>query len=204
MTSEPRKSDDDDLEKHLTLLRDNIERNLDRGSETATQIDKTVISLSAGALLLSITFVPTFAPKKLWLWLLFLAWISFTIAMVLVIFAMRSAQRAIEKGIGDSATGLRILEGDPAIARQFLVEQRRKQIEKPLTVRRITRHEHIYRLNLGALIAFIIGVLCLATFTGYNLWQTPPPEQIQSQHVIQPRTTTTTASPTAGGNRDRR
>jgi len=174
MTSEPRKNDDN-VEKHVTLLRDTIERNLDRGGDTATQIDKTLISLSAGALVLSITFVPTFAPKKLWLGLLFFAWLSFTFAMLFVICAMRSAQRAIEKEIRDAAESLRILEADRAIARQFLAEQRKKQIaEAPLTRKRITQHANIGRLNLCALIAFIVGVACLATFAGYNLWRTPP------------------------------
>jgi hypothetical protein len=185
MRGEPSNSNGDNPYKGaVTALREAIERNVDRGSRTAAQLDRTLISLSAGALLLSTTFVPTLAPKKLWLPLLFLAWLSFVASMILVIFAMRSAQSAVERAVQKAGASLKTLEKRPDIARQFIVEQPMEGIETPLTLKEITPHMHIAYLNLSSLIAFTFGVLCLAIFAGYNLWQTPA-EQIRSQHINQ-------------------
>jgi hypothetical protein len=43
---------------------------VDRGERVSTELDKTLISLSAGALIFTMTFVGTFAPGKRWLPLL--------------------------------------------------------------------------------------------------------------------------------------
>jgi Na+/H+-translocating membrane pyrophosphatase len=180
VSSEPSESNSDDpFEKGVIALRDAIERNIDRASHTAAQLDRTLISLSAGALLLSITFVPSLAPKKLWLLLLFLAWLSFVAAMIFVILAMRSEQNAAEKAIQKASTSLKQLEENPTRARNIIAQL---QIQKPIVQKQITKNTLVARLNLCALMAFIIGVLCLATFAGYNLWRTPA-EQIQSEHV---------------------
>jgi len=180
VSSEPNTGDDTDaLEKGVIRLRESIERNIDRVGHTAAQLDKTLISLSAGALLLSITFVPIFAPKKLWLLLLFLAWLSFVVAIILVIFAMRSEQNTSEEEIQKASTALEKLEANPTHMRKIIEVL---QIPKPVIHKQLTKNMLIARLNLWALIAFIFGVLCLATFAGYNLWQTPA-EQIQSQHI---------------------
>jgi hypothetical protein len=99
--------------------------------------------------------------------------------MILVIFAMRSAQNTTERAIQKGGKTLRMLEDNPSPALEFLKKQ---QIEKPITLKEITASRLVGHLNLCALIAFVIGVLCLATFTAYNLWRTPDAAK-QSQHA---------------------
>ena len=201
MPNEPSKStNDDDYAKGLSLLRDTIEDNFDRARDTAARLDKTLISLSAGALVLTTSFVPTFAPQKLRLPLLFLAWLAFVVTMILVIFGMFFEKNATEKAIQQAGDSLRILEEYPTIARQFLAEQK---MEKPITHRKFTTNTLVAFVNRWALIVFTIGVVSLVAFAIRNQWPTPP-EQIQSHHVTHPPTTTTSASPSTGGNQDRR
>ncbi len=168
--SEP--SSDDPFDKALNDIGSAIERNIDRASRSAVHLDRTLISLSAGALILSISFVPIFAPQKLWLPLLFFAWLSFVSSMILVILAMRSEQYAIEKEIHNAATSLKQLEEHPTFARKIIAQL---GLPAPVSTKQVSKNLVVMRLNRCALIAFIIGVVSLATFTGYNLWRTPPP-----------------------------
>jgi hypothetical protein len=161
-------SSHDNFNRALTSLGDAIERNVERGNRTAEQIDRTLITLSAGALLLSSTLVPVFAPQKLLLFLLFFAWLSFVVSMVLVILAMRSAQQATEKAIHDASIALKQLEQHPDIARDFI-----QKFKLPITQKHISQNVAVAHLNNWAVITFITGVVCLATFAGYNLWRTP-------------------------------
>src|SRR5438105_15065192 len=62
---------------------------LQKGYEQAYQIDKSLLTLSAGALLLSITFVRTLAETKHCICLLFVAWACFVASIMAVILAMR-------------------------------------------------------------------------------------------------------------------
>jgi hypothetical protein len=161
-------SRDDDFNRALSSLDDAIERNIDRAGRTAEQIDRTLITLAAGGLLLSSTLVPVFAPKKLLLFLLFVAWLLFVASMVLVILAMGSARRAAEKAICDASEDLKKLEEHPNIARDFI-----EKFKLPITQKRISQNTCVACLNNWALITFIVGVVCFATFAGYNLWRTP-------------------------------
>jgi hypothetical protein len=146
MPSEPIETNSDDIyEKGLNALREAIDRNLDLTNDLASRLDRTLISLSAGAILLSTTFVPIFAPRKLWLPLLFGAWLSFVFSILFVIFATRSLLSAIERSIRKAADALNMIEKNPMIARQFIAEQ-----QKPITLKQITTHAIIGRLNLCA------------------------------------------------------
>lgn len=160
-------NDNDPLEQAIIRLGDAVERNMDRASGAAEQIDRTLISLSAGALLLSSTFVPIFAPLKLWLFLLFLAWLSFLVTMVVVIFAMRSTQMATEAAIRNASNALRQLEENPKLAREAI---KVLGLQQPVVKKIVRRNKSTERLNNCLLTAFIIGIVCLATFAGYNLW----------------------------------
>src|SRR6266550_5362007 len=59
--------------------------------DAATALDKTLLSLSGGALVFSMTFVDRLAPLRLCLPLLFLAWALFGASMVSIVFGMRVA-----------------------------------------------------------------------------------------------------------------
>ena len=72
----------DSFAEARTKLSESIEQNVERSGRVATQLDKTLISLSAGALVFSMTFVGTFAPGKLLLPLLFFAWAAFAACLV--------------------------------------------------------------------------------------------------------------------------
>lgn len=164
-------SGDDSFEEARNTLRDAIERNIDRASRTAANLDRTLISLSAGAFVFSMTFVSTLAPAKLWLPVLFFAWACFVAAMVLVILAMRSAQAGTEKAIHNAAGHLKQLEANPDFAREIISKLR---LPQPIVQKQITKNTIVGTFNNWALIAFIIGILSLATFAAYNLSQTLP------------------------------
>jgi hypothetical protein len=84
------------LDKELV---ERIERHLEHGGRVAADLDKTLISLSAGALVFSMTFANSLAPAKHVLWLLFLAWLAFATTMLSVILGLRRVQAAIVKTI---------------------------------------------------------------------------------------------------------
>src|ERR1700692_3918310 len=96
-------------------LDESLERNLDRGSRAAALLDRTLISLSAGALVLSMTFVRAVAPGKFLLGVLFASWICFIGAMIAVIFAMRSQQKALESSVKNTSEGLELLRQDKSV-----------------------------------------------------------------------------------------
>jgi hypothetical protein len=81
--------------EHSQIRKELIERFeflLQKGFEQAFQLDKSLLTLSAGALLLSITFVGTLSETKHGLGFLFGAWACFVVSILAVIFAMHRAQ----------------------------------------------------------------------------------------------------------------
>jgi hypothetical protein len=59
------------IDQDRLYLVERLVANIRYCAEVATSIDKTLVSLSGGALVLSMTFVDRFAPAKLWLPVLF-------------------------------------------------------------------------------------------------------------------------------------
>ena len=169
---------DDAVEKAKQTLSAAIDRNIERGGQTASHLDRTLISLSAGALLLSITLVPILAPLKLALPVLFLAWMFFITSMILVISAMRVEQTATEEAVRDATDHLKKLEEHPEIAREFIT-----QTNLPIVEKKVTESSTVATLNKWALRSFIAGVVCLIGFAGYNLWHTPPLPPETRQHA---------------------
>jgi hypothetical protein len=153
------------FEKAGKQLGESIERNIERGSRTAAHLDRTLISLSAGALVLSMTFVGTLAPKKPLLFVLFSSWGCFAAAMVLVIFAMRSEQKAIITAVNNASGYLKRLEEDKSLEVLAMMGV------SPVVQKRVNTNNTVAALNTWALAAFIVGVVLLGTFVGYNLWQ---------------------------------
>ena len=148
-------NNNDPLEQALINLGDAVERNIDRAQSSAAQLDRTLISLSAGALLLSSTFVPVFAPQRLWLLLLFLSWLAFLATMILVIFAMRSAQIATETAIRNASGALGQLEQNPTVAREAI---KALGLQQPISKKIVRSNKSVEFLNTCALIAFIAGL----------------------------------------------
>ncbi len=147
-------------------LIERIEQNLERGGRVAADLDKTLISLSAGALVFSMTFVSSLAPAKLALWVLFLSWAAFGTSMLSVIFAIRNVQNALVKGMGNLKLAAEAIEQNKPIHSFFKVPMQK------LTTK-VTNNLLVERLNILAISAFVLGVLLLGVFVGYNLWYTP-------------------------------
>jgi hypothetical protein len=144
-------------------LTDNVERNIERSGRVAAQLDKTLISLSAGALVFSMTFVSAFTPGKLLLPLLFLAWGAFAACMMLVIFAMRAEQNAMTAATQDLDSLLQQLD-----KHEPLVSAAKLNVKLTYTVSAAPR---VVRLNKCAIGAFMVGVGFLGLFVGYDLSQ---------------------------------
>jgi hypothetical protein len=144
-------------------LGESIERNLDRGSRTAAHLDRTLISLSAGALILSMTFVRPEAPEKGLLVVLFSSWFFFIAAMILVIFAIRSEQNALDSAVNNASACLELLKDES-------VEVLAIMGVPPTVEKKVTASNTVALLNNSALVAFIIGVLLLGAFVGASLW----------------------------------
>ena len=79
-------------------------------AQIAEGLDKTLISLSGGALVLSMTFVTTLSPGKSLLPVLFLSWLCFGISIVCVIIAMRKAQNSTVRDAETLAKFIRELD----------------------------------------------------------------------------------------------
>jgi hypothetical protein len=121
-------------------------------------LDKSLLSLSGGSLVFSMTFVSAFAPGRHWLVILFLAWVCFGGSIACVIVAMRKAQ---------TATTARAVE----ISDRLGELEKRKAPDVTITsTLTMSRNVARIRLNTYALGAFLVGLVCLAIFVGINLW----------------------------------
>lgn len=124
--------------------------------------DRTVISLSGGALVFSMTLVGTFAPAKLLLPVLIVSWSAFVLSIIAVVFAMRREQLAIHDSLKQIAALLTDIDKAEATAIASKGEFRvRLDVSKDSSVE---------MLNNLALAGFLIGVILLGFFVGYNLW----------------------------------
>ena len=77
-----------------------------RKEARAQHIDNSLLTLTAGALLLSITFVGTLSASKQCLNLLFVAWAAFILSMICVIVGMMRAQLQSHQDAVDTANNL--------------------------------------------------------------------------------------------------
>jgi hypothetical protein len=121
--------------------------------ETSHQFDKAILTLAAGALALSLTFIKDIAPnpKTNTLILLFFAWGAFIISILSTLISFFTSQKACQRQIA-------ILE------REFLEEHAQEQLSKmenPYTI-------YTIRLNIVSITFFIFGVLLLIIFSSLN------------------------------------
>jgi hypothetical protein len=130
----------------------------DRNREIGYGRDKVLITLSAGSLLFSMTFISALAPGKHYLGVLFFAWVWFAASIVCVIIGMRKAELA------EGRLAVRISEGLAELSR-------RKAPDVQVTPNIEATHNRggIF-LNNCAVGAFFAGMICLGIFVGVNLW----------------------------------
>ena len=147
--------------EHSQIRREFIEKFeflLQKGFEQAYQLDKSLLTLSAGALLLSVTFVGTLPATKHCLGLLFAAWACFIASIMAVIFAMHKAQLRTHRETLEIANNL---------------ERFSQMTAAGWAVERATFSAGINKvvawLNRIAIFGFVLGVLFLCSFVGSNL-----------------------------------
>jgi hypothetical protein len=131
---------------------------LHKGYEQAYQLDKSLLSLSAGALLLSVTFIGIQSGTKHCIVLLFAAWACFVASIMAVIFGMRKAQLESHKTVTETANNLeRFSQLDETVA--TIVRAR-----FPVAI-----DKFVVWLNHIAIWGFVIGAIFLCLFVGINL-----------------------------------
>jgi len=129
-----------------------------RNREIGYSLDKVLVSLSAGSLLFSMTFISALAPARHWLIALFLAWTCFAGSIVLVIIGMRTTQ------LDEVKIAVQMSE------RLDELKQRKSPDVKARLDIKATRNPRGILLGNCAVGVFLVGIVCLGTFVGVNLW----------------------------------
>jgi hypothetical protein len=122
---------------------------IDAEREAARSFDKAMITLSAGALALSITFVKNIAPNASKEWLLFAAWAAFALALVVILVSFVCSQAGMRRQ-------RQIIDKD--FTRACRASEQRNCWQKIVS-----------GLNLTSIVIFVVGVILLALFAGSNL-----------------------------------
>ena len=143
--------DDSDYTEEYRAYLDERRSLVDAEREVSERFDRWVITLSAGALGLSITFVKQIAPKPkaATVWCLGLSWIAFGITLLLMLLSLILSQSALRRQREILDADYRELEGArddkniPAVYTNYL--------------------------NWASVVLFIVGVVLLGTFTILNL-----------------------------------
>jgi hypothetical protein len=134
------------------------EAELNRLSE---QLDRTLITLSSGALVLSMTFLRG-STVLTTLWLLFTAWGFFIASIFCVIFSMTCAQVGLGRDLRSSS--------------EFLNQSLQDAVEHTDTAQvPVDPYKTLFRIlingfNILALVSFLLGLAMLGIFVGYNVW----------------------------------
>jgi hypothetical protein len=147
---------------------------IDASRESARSFDNTMVTLSAGALALSITFVEKLAPHPTSLLLLFGAWASFIVALIASLSSHLFAQSAIRNEIvlldqeqikgspeDDKTTEKKTSDSAAVTSTPQQTSTPNGSINWP---RRIT-----FIINILAITFFILGVILLTFFSLENV-----------------------------------
>lgn len=148
------------------ILGKRIDSKTEMGYKVAAQLDGTLITLSGGALIFSMTFVEKIAPAKQALWLLFAAWIAFGTSMIVVMLSMWTHQQFVQREILKSSQLYTLLN---------------QREEEALQTGRVTNvvpgpvkaSKQVGVLNWIAVVSFGFGMILLGAFVGYNLYHAP-------------------------------
>ena len=72
---------------------------IDADRESARSFDKAMITLPAGALALTITFIDKISPNPTDTWLLYIVWSSFVLSLLSILISFLTSQSAIKTDI---------------------------------------------------------------------------------------------------------
>ena len=78
-------------------IAEHMERHVRYSAEVAAALDKIIVTLSGGALVLSMTFADRLAPARLWLPVLFLSWLVFAVSIVSVALSYKALQKQLRE-----------------------------------------------------------------------------------------------------------
>jgi hypothetical protein len=131
---------------------------LQRTAEQAHEIDKALLTLSSGALVLSMTLLGRLPKVAACLGLLFGSWACFGGCVVLVVIAMIRSQWATHKSAVETANNLERFSQMPP------VEAALQRVTRPVGINRA-----VALLNLLAALSFIAGIGLLGWFATVNM-----------------------------------
>jgi hypothetical protein len=144
----------------------------DRSEKRANDVDRALLTISGGALALSLTFVAELASDGAeCLWVLFVAWGCFALSIVAVIAAMVLAYDAARRQYIRQQQTLVTIENNPP--------------DVPvLPTRKVNHARGVGIANAVALAGFIIGVTALFVFVGVNLLNESADRQVEQTRDI--------------------
>ena len=141
--------------QELIALLDTI---LAKAADQAHEIDKALLTLSSGSLVISMTLVGRSPGANLCLGLLFGSWACFAVCLILVVVAMTLAHLATHKSAKETADNL---------------ERFSQMSPEEAALQRVTRpvgtDKTVGTLNILAVGVFIIGVALLGWFAAANV-----------------------------------
>jgi uncharacterized membrane protein YjfL (UPF0719 family) len=126
--------------------------------QQSQEIDRSLLTLSGGALLLSITFIGTLSQPRQMTGLLFVAWGCFIAAIVAVIFAMKKAYETSHATAANTADNLE------RYSQMDVVTAYGHRATFP-----VGQDRGVAWLNQIAIWGFVAGVVSLCAFVGLNL-----------------------------------
>jgi len=133
-------------DKYLTYLDER--RSLVEGEkEVAARFDKSVLTLSGGALLLSITFFKEIVRSPAYIWMMIIAWLAFGLTIVTMLVSLITSQNAYRRQRD-------ILDGTVTSSEEDDQKNRSAFWTQVL--------------NFASVCIFIIGVVFFASFVLYN------------------------------------
>jgi carbon starvation protein CstA len=133
--------------------------------EAAGRYDKAVLTISTGALALSVTFIDKIAsnPQHWTLYILIPGWFLLLLSIIWQVLALSASHNATREQISilDQQYAKYFLADDPV----KLVEEGWTESEPPNKYVDITN-----KYNILSQIALIIGIVCILVFSSFNIW----------------------------------
>ncbi len=146
-----------DLEEDKRYL--DQRRTLDEAEfKIAESLDKTLLTLSGGALVISMTFVKDIARNPVWTWALMIAWILFGSSVTVLLVTSYVCQLAYKK------------ERETLDAKQRAkFNKHNKKLDEKNEVVENEWSEATKVGNISALVIFLLGLIFLGVFIWVNM-----------------------------------
>jgi len=149
MSSDPQEDERKEYLEERRLL-------IEAESQSVQSFDKAMLTLSAGALALSITFIRELAPEPKNLCCLYLTWASFCLSLLSTLASFLTSQSSMrrQRDILDASQEERDSKDDGVN-----IGGSQRNVWIPITK----------WLNCFAIMFFVVGVFCLAAFAAANI-----------------------------------